>query len=315
LEPLANVEAFVELCRDSEVLDAKWQFDKNVRDLGYLKGQNKVHRAVFSTLEASRDNKEVPCLPHPFLDFAKATLIYLHDKRPVTSQSLRIAALRCLEAALRESSKGSRPTAVDEMTLDSAVELATRQVSPSVAYRIAGQLEYIAEFMRTKSFIILRQRWRHGTKKPQERSSRISQEALTARQEKLPSAATLRALGAIFYEAIEPADMLVSSNAGLMLCAPERINELLRLRRNCFVEGDGEYRGKLGLRWSGSKGFEDTTKWLPTEMVPIARQAVANIVQVTTPAQKLAAWYTANPTKLYLHDGATPEKPGSSNVG
>jgi hypothetical protein len=304
LDPLANLAAFVELCRNSEVLGAKRQFDKNVWDLGYLKGHNKVHRAVFSTLEAASDNKPEPSLPHPFLDFAKAALIYLHDKRPVTSQSVRVAAFRCLEAALRDSNKGSLPTAVDEIVLDSAVEFARKQVSPSTAYRIAGQLEYIADFMGTKGFITLRQHWTHGVKKPQEHGSRISKEALTARQEKLPSAAALRALGAIFYEAIDPADVLVSSDTALMLCAPERINEVLRLRRKCLVEGDGEYRGRLGLRWSGSKGFEDTTKWLPTEMVPIARQAVANIIQVTAPAQKLAAWYTSNPTKLYLHEGA-----------
>lgn len=304
LAPLGNLETFVSLCRDSEVLGAKWQFNKNVWDVGYLKGHNKINRAVFSTLEASRDNKHAPSLAPPFLDFAKATIIYLHDKRPVTSQSVRIAALRCLEAALRESHRGSRPTAVDEMVLDTAVELARKQVSPGAAYRICGQIEYIAEFMRTKGFITLRQRWMHGVKKPIELGSRISEEALAARQQKLPSSATLRALGAIFYEAMEPADVLVSSNAGLMLCAPERINELLRLRRNCLVEGDSEYRGKLGLRWSGSKGFQDTTKWLPTEMVPIARRAVANIIQVTSPAQKLAAWYSVNPTKLHLHEGA-----------
>ena len=303
LEPWANLDAFVRLCRDSEVLNAKSQFDKNVWDVGYLKGQNKVHRAVFSTLEASRKNEPTPSLPDPFLDFAKATLVYLHDKRAVESQSFRIAAFRCLEAALRQSNKGSRPTAVDEMVLDSAVEFA-KQVSPGVAYRIAGQIKYIAEFMCTKGFIFLRQRWTHGLPRPQELGSRISKEALTARQEKLPSAATLRALGAIFHEAVEPADILVSSNTGLMLCAPERINELLRLRRNCLVDGEGEYRGKLGLRWSGSKGFENTTKWLPTEMAPVARQAVANIIQVTTPAQKLAAWYTAHPKKLYLHQRA-----------
>lgn len=304
LGTLANLEAFVKLCRESEVLSAKEQFENNVWTIGYLKGQNKVHRALFTTLEASLEREPAPWLPHPFLDFAKATLVYLHDKRPVTSQCSRIAALRYMEAALRECCKSSRPTAVDEMVLDSAVELAKKHVSIRVAYRIAGQLEYIVEFMRTKGFITLRQRWLHGVKHPQELESRISKEALAARQKKLPSAATLRALGAIFYEAIDTADVLVSSNAGLMLCAPERINELLRLRRNCLVEGDGEYRGKFGLRWSGSKGFDDTVKWLPSEMAPIARQAVENIIKVTTSAQRVAAWYTANPTKLYLHEGA-----------
>lgn len=304
LGALANFEAFVKLCKESEVLSAKEQFDKNVWTIGYFKGQNKVHRVHFNTLEASLERELAPSLPHPFLDFAKATLVYLHDKRPVTSQSSRIAALRYIEAALRECCKSSRPTAVDEMVLDSAVERAKKHVSIRVAYRIAGQLEYIAEFMRTKGFITLRQRWSHGIKCPQELESRISKDALAARQKKLPSSATLRALGAIFYEAIDTADVLISCNAALMLCAPERINELLRLRRNCVVEGDGEYRGKLGLRWPGSKGFADTVKWLPSEMAPIARQAVENIIKVTMPAQSVAAWYSANPKKLYLHEGA-----------
>ena len=304
LEPLANLAAFVELCRNSDVLDAKKQFEKNVWDVGYMKGRNTVQRAVFSTLQAVSENNREPSLPPPFLDFAKAIIVYLQDKKPVISPNRRITALRYLEAALRDLSKGSRPTAVDEVVLDSAVELAKSQGAPSLAYTVAGHLEYIADFMRSKGFITLRQRWTYGMKKPQQLGSRISKEALAARQEKLPSAAALRALGSIFYEANEPTDVLVSSNTALMLCAPERINELLRLRRNCLVEGDGEYRGNLGLRWAGSKGFEDTTKWLPTEMAPIARQAIANIIQVTAPAQKLAGWYTANPTKLYLHEGA-----------
>lgn len=193
---------------------------------------------------------------------------------------------------------------MNEVVLDSAVELARRQVSPAAAYRIAGQLEYIADFMRSKEFIALRQRWVHGVKKPNERGSRISKEALKTRQEKLPSPAMLRALGGIFHEAIEVADIVVSSNTALMLCAPERINEVLRLRRNCIVDGDGEFWGKLGLRWSGSKGFENTTKWIPTEMTVIARQAVANLIKVSGPAQKLAAWYTANPKQMYFHEGA-----------
>ena len=239
LESLANLEAFVALCRKSEVLGANGQFGKNVWNIGYFKGHNKVNRAVFSTLEASSNNEPEPSLPHPFLDFAKATLVYLHDMRPVTSIGARIAALRCLEAALRESSKDSRPTAVDEMVLDSAVEFARRQVSPRAAYRIAGQLEYIANFMHSKGFISLRQRWTHGVKKPRELGSRISKEALIARQEKLPSAATLRAIAGIFCDATEPADVLISCITCLMLCAPERINEVLRLRRNCLVEGDG----------------------------------------------------------------------------
>lgn len=304
LEPHANLQAFIELCRTSAVLAADVQFDKNAWNCGYFKGQNKVNRAIFSTLEAASSGEQEPCFPEAFLNFAKATVVYLQDKKPVVSQAVRIAALRCLEAALRHEFKGSRPTAIDPVVLDTAVMLAKQQVSPPVAYRIAGQLELISEFMASKQFITLRQRWTHGMKKPQEIGSRISKQALEARMEKLPSSAALRALAGIFHQAVEPRDVMTSSMTVLMLCAPERINEVLRLRRNCLVEGDGEFRGKLGLRWAGSKGFENTTKWLPSDMTEVAREAIDNLLQASGPANEIAAWYTANPTKLFLHEDA-----------
>lgn len=305
LGPQSNLDTLVAMCKQSEVLYARDQFDRNVWDIGFLKGHKKVHRVVFSTLEASSRALREPSLPQPFLDFAKAILVYLQERRPVVSQAVRITALRCLEAALRDLSKGSRPTAVDEDVLDNAVAMAKAQVSSCVAYRVAGQLQIFAEFMRSKNLIVTRQRWTHGVKKPNENGSRISKEALSARQEKLPSAATLRALGGIFYESTEVPDVVISSFIALMLCAPERINEVLRLRRNCIVEGDGEYLEKTGLRWPGSKGFHNTTKWLPSEMVSIARDAVENLRKSSRPAQAIAAWYTRNPNSLYFHEGAT----------
>jgi len=303
LGPEANLEAFIGMCRKSEVLDAHRQFDKNIWDIGYLKGRNSLHRAVFSTMEAAHRSADGPYLPQPFLDFSKAILIYLHDSRPVASQAGRVSALRYLEAALREWSR-SCPTAVSVEVLDTAVGLARKKVSAGSAYPVACQLELISELMRTKGLISLRQQWVHGMKKPQSLGSRISKEALKARQEKLPSAATLRALAGIFQEAVEPHDVLVSSCTAVMACAPERINEVLRLKRNCVVRGDNRFAGYVGLRWAGSKGTDDTVKWLPTEMSPVAEQAVANLLIVTAPAQQLAVWYTENPTKLYLHEAA-----------
>lgn len=304
LDPSTNVEAFVKLCRVSEVLSANTQFEQNIWDAGHFKGQNKAHRVVFSTLEAAAKSEPEPSLPAPFLDFAKAMIVFLQDKRPVESQAPRIAALRCLEAALRQLNKALRPTAVNPEVLDAAVELAKAQVSASVAYRWAGQLQDIAKAMHANRFITLRQPWNHGQKKPSESGTRISKEALQARHDKLPSKAVLRALAGTFTQATEAPDVLVSSISALMICAPERINEVLRLRRNCLVEGEGEFQGKLGLRWSGSKGFENTTKWLPSEMVPVARKAVANLLQVTAQAHELACWYTKNPDTVYLHEGA-----------
>lgn len=304
LEAKANVEAFIALCRRSNVLNAHEQFDANIWTAGWLKGKNNPHRVIFSTAAAAADNLAEPTLPQPFLDFAKAAIVYLHDKKPVVSQSARISALRYLEAALAEWNRAPHPSAVNIEILEAAVALAQRSVSAAVAYRVAGQLELIAELMRSKGFIDLRQPWLHGLKRPDELGSRISKEALEARQEKLPSAAALRALGAIFQDAVKPIDVLVSGFISLMLCAPERINEVLRLRRHCIVDGDGRFAGKLGLRWSGSKLANDTTKWLPTQMGQVARDAVAKLLKITAPAHEIATWYTANPHTLFLNEHA-----------
>lgn len=304
LTPEANLKAFIALCRNSELFDARLKFDLNVWEGGRLKGHNTMQRLIFSTLEAARLNVQAPCMAQPFLDFAKAVIIYLQDYRPVVTFGARLATLRCLEAALGTRNKGFRPTAIDVDVLDTAVELAVERFKPGIAYRIAGQLKIIAELLRTKRLIGLRTPWEHGQKKPKEIGSRISKEALAARENKLPSAAVLRALAGIFYSATEVGDIVLSSYCALMLSAPERVNEALRIRRNCLVEGQGEFRGKLGVRWPGSKGFENTTKWLPTEMVPVARVAIKNLLKVSTPAQEIAAWYTANPQKLFVHPGA-----------
>lgn len=45
-------------------------------------------------------------------------------------------------------------------------------------------------------------------------------------------------------------------------------------------------------------------KWVPSEMTDIAHRAVANLLDVSTLAQKIVAWYTENPKQLYFHEGA-----------
>jgi hypothetical protein len=301
-----NVMSFVETCRKSAILGASDQFDQNIWEGAYRKGKDSKTRIVFSTHEAAREAKPspTPALPEPFLSFAKAILTYLQDRRPVVSQQVRLSALRYLEAALRRHGKAARPTGIDALVLDAAVQIAEESVSPSVAYRTAGQLELLAETMQELGIVKLRGRWEHGLNKPAETNSRISEEALAARQEKLPSAAAIRAIAGIFNEAQGVADTLVSSYCALMLCAPERVNEVMRLEVRCLIDGEGRYQGKLGIRWPGSKLADDTTKWLPSHMAPLAREVIARLEKTSAPARALADWYTKNPRRLYLNEDA-----------
>ncbi len=105
LEATANVDAFVTLCRISSVLDANTQFEQTRWDVGRLKGRNSMHRVIFSTLETCGRGKPNDSFQAPFLDFAKAMLVYMQERKPVGSLSQRLSALRCLEVALRQLNK------------------------------------------------------------------------------------------------------------------------------------------------------------------------------------------------------------------
>lgn len=304
LDGQVNLSAFIELCRHAPVLSANEQFEKNIWETGKTrKGKNGTDRIVFSTMEAAKENKHVPTLPEPYLSFAKAVIVYMDDKRPVVSQGPRIAALRLLEAALRDHNKDRRPTAVSHTVLDTAADLAKRNLD-GAAYGVAGQLEAIAALMRDKRFVHFTSRWVHGLSKPHETGSRIDEASLRARRDKLPSPAAIRGLAGVFLNAVGVADTLISSSATLMICAPERINEVTRLPRNCLVQGDERFEGKLGIRWAGSKGADDHVKWIPTQMAGIAREAISRLEASSRKANEIAAWYVRNPRAIYLAEGA-----------
>lgn len=302
-----NIKQFIDTYRALSIWNADEIYEQNIWDLGNQKGQNKRTRAIFSIYEApAKCGEKGPFFPKQFLDFAKCILLYLQATKPVGNPAFRMAALRCIEAALRKLGKDSRPTAVNEAVLDEAKSiLLSGGVQMSYAYRIAGQIQLIASSMHDKGIINLSRQWGHGLNKPEEHNSRISKEAIERREEKMPSEAALRALGTIFHEASEPSDIYVSSILAILLCTPERINEALRLQRNALIYGEGRFAGNVAFRWAGSKGFENAARWLPTIMIPVAKEAVENILKVTAPAREIAKWYLNNPGEAYYHEGAS----------
>lgn len=298
----ANLRAFIKVCREAPVLAANIQFEQAVWETGKSrKGVNHTQRVAFVTFEAARARGQGGGeMEEPFASFAKAVVVYLEDRVPVVDQSARIGALRLLEAALRQQGKANRPTAITHLILDAAQDLARRNSPGGFAYALACQLEAIARLLREKRILRMTTEWKHSVKKRRELGSRIDQASIEARKKKMPSPAAIRGLAGVFITAVGVADTMVSSAATLLLCAPERINEVTRLRRNCLVHGEGRFAGAQGIRWAGSKGFEDAVKWLPTVMAGVAHEAVARLAMSSRAAHDIASWYVGNPGLIYL---------------
>lgn len=73
------------------------------------------------------------------------------------------------------------------------------------------------------------------------------------------------------------------------------------LSEGCEVEKTG-HDGKryLGIRWKGSKGFDDHVKLILPVMADVAREAIARVRRVTAPAREMARWYEDNPSVIFL---------------
>lgn len=305
----ANLQGFIALCRDElTVLGADLDWNSNYWNVTkYLerKGTKGPFAFIFNNYDSAgiklRSATEAVPMAQPFLDFAKSYMRYQHAWKRTTGYVLRLTALRVLEKALIERNDDGIPHVekVDPHVLFRAIQI-FQENNPRSAYHVAVQLKLIADLLVKFRLTAVPFIWKNPLKRPDEHNNRVGNKSEEARAAKLPSTETLQALARAFHEAVAPVDVVSTSIAALMMCSPDRINEVLRLPVNCentFVHNGKE---QYGLRWWPSKGAEPMVKPVISTMVETARTALERIRKHTEEARRIAIWYERNPGKLYL---------------
>lgn len=118
----------------------------------------------------------------------------------------------------------------------------------------------------------------------------------------MPSVAAIRAMAHVFVHAEEPVDQFIGATLALLHCAPQRINETVRLAVDCEVEQkDSSGAVQYGLRWPPSKGFKNSIKWILPSMAEVARQAITMLKAASAEASVIARWYEEHTQEIYLH--------------
>jgi hypothetical protein len=237
-------------------------------------------------------------------DFARAYLRYQQGLNPIRGQQQRLAAFRALDA-VGDFSSLQDVTRITPLHLDAAVEQIASHYSETGAYRIASQLEAIGRFLSDNSLVAMPFQWTHSLCRPSD-TVRIGREYEDRRARKLPSQRALEAVAFAFRAADNPSDRIAAAAAALMCCAPIRVGELLRVRANCEVVRDNrEGVAPYGLRWWTEKGIKPEVRWIVATMEDVAREALGVILELTSEARRIAAWYEANPGRLYLPSDLT----------
>jgi len=260
--------------------------------------------ANFTKLGAnSRTQNEADKLDYNFIHFAKAYFRYQQGHKPTGAKN-ELQALRTIEVALLQSSASASIHNLSISILDQAAQYMRDHYSDGAAYHGGRELERLAKFVTSKELIAQDlSGWRNPIKRKKD-NIQTGKEAKVRREKKLPSEEALAALAEIFAsDPTDPRDIFTSSVFAMLMCAPSRITEVLELPVDCEVEEvDSKGISRYGWRFYAGKGFGGDIKWIPTEMVGIAKEAIKRITSLTEESRKLAKWIETNPKKFYRHE-------------
>jgi hypothetical protein len=301
-----NLHDFITLARDqlrvwSDQEGFVWSADRWPTPRSAARFINFEHRDLHY-----RNSPEPHQLLHPaFAEIAKACLRYKYSLRPHKSISHQMQALRVMELALRQDLPVPDITQFERRHWDMAVRalepFASRQKICDVMLDI---LKTLAEFciLTADSHF-----WKHpyvgqqsydainGARAPDE-----------VKAKKIPDQDALLAIAEVFslgaHETQEDVDVMVTCVSGLLLSAPMRIGETLRLRTDCLrSDHDRNEEVQHYLVYWVPKTRQFTRKAIPKTMVGVTTEAIKRLSAVTEESRRLARYMETNPSKFYRH--------------
>ena len=238
-----------------------------------------------------------------FIDFAKALIRYEHCHRPSRgATSLRLAALRCIEFALLREKGCANPVEIDALTFDKAAQVVRDNFSTTVAYNIGRTLARIADALsRYRLTALDTSGWVSPISSTVKIGLKLGADADKHRHDKIPSMDAMNALGAIFARGFDlrdkkqHVDVYVTSCIAIMMAQPCRVSEVHELKIDLEIEqrdlhGDLQY----GFRFRSLKSNDGSRiKWVPATWVPIAKEAVRRIREITDAPRAFASYVEA----------------------
>lgn len=216
LSALENLAGFIALARDQLTIfgrDLEWDAERwDVTASRHASGLGR-DRITFTGLPITAGGA-AQRMGAGLGELARAFIRYQQALNPTRSQQQKLAAFRALNgtggfADLQDV------TRITPLNLDAAVEQIASHYSGAAAYRIAGQLEAIGQFLSSNSLVAMPFQWSHPLSRPGD-TVRIGKEHEERRAQKLPSQRELEAVAFAFRAADNPSDKIAMAAAALM---------------------------------------------------------------------------------------------------
>jgi len=299
--------------RQATLLPMVSSFEENIWDLkgkyfAPIHGNKKLSIRFVRLDQEDQAHANVP-FSRPFLDFAKAYVLHLIGTKDWSSTgslaSQWLPVLRYVEQGLR-SARPSEPPCITTLTADvcETVNAAIRQSSLTLhgRYSRCRTLNQLVESLQDLGLCTQRFTWEGTAKWPQIPRHFVGPEGDQAREAMLPTLAAMGATAYCFEHAEGAREQWISAINAMLAGQPARVSECWFLRENWCVEDDIQGQKRFGLRWWPAKKAQPLVKWFLADdpFVPVWRQAIAWLTEISAPARAMARWYEENPGKLFL---------------
>ncbi len=278
-----NLAEFIRLAKDDLTAfeNGAWDGDK---------WQHNETVVVFATKTAPLDSYNFTPMAEPFKQFAKAYVRYRYSHKPVKSLAMMLQALRCVEAGLLTACGRAEIGLLNGAVMDvCASKCREFYSSEDVHHKTGLQLQAIFDFLREKHLVPSLSAWKSPFKKPVILTEDIGESGQAHRLGKLPPNEAMLAVADLFAEADDSESRFYSSIFILLMVAPSRVSEVLKLPVDC-IQWDADETGELQmfLRWHAAKGKGATKKWVVPAMHDVVQEAVRRLIEIGGSAREAA---------------------------
>ena len=282
-EASGNLADFIRLAKEDLTAFANggaWDRDK---------WQQNETVVVFATKTVPLDSYSFTPFAEPFMQFAKAYIRYRYSHRPVKSLAMMLQALRCVEAGLLEACGRADVGLLSGAVMDICARKCKEFYSSEDVHHKTGlQLQNAFEFLREKSLVPSLPAWKSPFKKPVILTEGLGEEAQAHRMTKLPSNEAMLAVADVFAQAEDRESKFYSSIFILLMGAPNRVSEVLKLPIDCIQwEEDDDGNLQMFLRWTAAKGKGAMKKWVVPSMHDVVKEAVRRLIEIGAPAREV----------------------------
>ncbi|HDS1610966.1 TPA: hypothetical protein QEL42_002512 [Stenotrophomonas maltophilia] len=282
-EASGNLADFIRLAKEGLTAFANggaWDRDK---------WQQNETIVVFATKTAPLNSYSFTPFVEPFMQFAKAYIRYRYSHRPVKSLAMMLQALRCVEAGLLAAcgrgDVGLLSGAVMDVCANKCKEFYS---SEDVHHKTGLQLQAVFDFLRENSLVPSLPAWKSPSKKPVILTEDLGEAGQAHRMKKLPTNEAMLAVADVFAQADDRESQFYSSIFILLMAAPGRVSEVLKLPIDCIQwEEDDDGNLQMFLRWNAAKGKGATKKWVVPVMHDVVKEAVRRLIEIGAPAREL----------------------------